>query len=136
VLEPSIRCQYYCRESIPKLSKQYFDYGFWRFNTLLKHPSSFTYRQAVPVLLCVSLAASFLLIIFGAVIGWLIPLIYMVACLFSAIKLRLDHKQPFLLATLLIIFPALHISWGVGFLKNTVTTAANNCFRKKETSRQ
>ncbi|MFT6045961.1 MAG: succinoglycan biosynthesis protein ExoA, partial [Arenicella sp.] len=30
VLEPGIRCQYYCRESIAQLSKQYFAYGFWR----------------------------------------------------------------------------------------------------------
>ncbi len=131
VLEPSIRCQYFCRESISKLSKQYFNYGFWRFNTLLKHPSSISYRQVAPVLLCLSLAASITLITLGHVIGWLIPLIYSSACLAISIKLALDSKQAHLLIYLPIIFAALHISWGTGFIKNAIQTTMSNVFKSK-----
>jgi succinoglycan biosynthesis protein ExoA len=131
VLEPSIRCQYFCRESISRLSKQYFNYGFWRFNTLLKHPSSFTSRQVAPVLLCVSLVASITLITLGHVIGWFIPLIYSSACLAVSIRLALDKKQAHLLIYLPIIFAALHISWGTGFIKNAIQTTISNVFKSK-----
>jgi len=131
ILEPSIRCQYFCRESISKLGKQYFDYGFWRFNTLLKHPASLSYRQIAPVLLCISLAASIALIALGYILGWLIPLIYLSVCLATSMKLAFDNKQAHLLAYLPIIFAVLHISWGVGFIKNSIQTTIRKLFKSK-----
>jgi len=126
ILDPSIRCQYYCRESISKLYMQYFNYGFWRFNTLLKHPDSFTYRQAAPVLLCVGMLISLALTLSGHSIGWLIPSVYIILSLLTSLMLASIKAQPFLLVSLPIIFPVLHISWGAGFIKNASITTIEN----------
>ena len=130
ILEPSIRCKYYCRESISKLSKQYFEYGFWRFNTLVEHPASFTYRQAAPVLLCLGLALSMVLIGFGVAAGWLLPLIYASASVLSATTLAIQNKKIQLVGYLTIIFPVLHLSWGAGFIKKATLELINYTLSK------
>ena len=125
ILEPSIRCEYYCRESISQLSKQYFGYGFWRFNTLLAHPSSFTYRQAAPVSLCLSLLGSMIFLALGSPLGLVVPVIYSFLSLVISAYVAVIKKTFILLLYLPIIFATLHCSWGLGFitsaLKNTYT---------------
>jgi len=132
ILDPKIRCQYFCRESISKLSVQYFNYGFWRFNTLLKHPNSFTYRQAAPVLLCIGMLLSFALALAGNSLGWLIPFTYLASCLLTSTILATANTQPSLLIYLPIIFPVLHISWGTGFIKSASLTAIRHWFGKQK----
>ena len=125
VLDPSIKCQYYCRETIPMLAKQYFSYGFWRCKTVLKYPSSFTFRQAIPVILVLGLALSLILTIYNPIIGWLSPTIYLATTLIMSMILAIKYKQLNLLAYLPIIFPTLHISWGVGFIKGCFNHNSN-----------
>lgn len=122
VLDPNIRCQYFCRESISALWKQYYHYGFWRLNTLIKHPSSFRLRQAAPVLLCFGLGLSLILIVKGSIIGLIIPIAYTGIGILISCHMSLKKKQASLLIYLPIIFATLHLSWGLGFIKNSFNT--------------
>jgi GT2 family glycosyltransferase len=135
ILNPTIRCQYYCRESILQLFKQYFSYGFWRLNTLKTHPNSFTYRQAAPVILCLGLIVSMICIVLGFATAWLIPLLYFTACIAVSVNLALQKRDPKLLPRLPLIFATLHISWGLGFIKNCLETVWRKLLRLEKIKR-
>ena len=129
ILNPNIRCQYYCRESIPKLVKQYYSYGYWRFRTLLEHPKSLTLRQTAPILLVTGLILSTIAILSGFLVGLLIPLIYVTATIIISLMVSFTHKNSRLMATLPIIFASIHLSWGCGFMINAIKTSYTRLFR-------
>ena len=54
-MSKSIQSTYFSRGSLRKLSKQYFQYGFWRIRTLQKHKRPASFRQLVPLLFVLSL---------------------------------------------------------------------------------
>ena len=124
VLDPSIRCQYYCRESIKKLAQQYYSYGFWRFRTLQKHPQSLTPRQTAPVLLVVGLTLSLILGLSGYIIGLLLPMIYITTNIVVSTFVAIKQKKWRLLTKLPIIFTTIHLSWGSGFICNAFQTVS------------
>ncbi|NNC99273.1 MAG: glycosyltransferase [Gammaproteobacteria bacterium] len=118
ILDPGIRCQYYCRESIPALARQYYDYGYWRFRTFLKHPESFTTRQAAPLLLFAGILISPALSYFNPVLASLVPLTYGLALISVGAMLSVKHRQPLYAFLLPVIFATLHLCWAVGFIKS------------------
>lgn len=122
ILEPSIRCIYYCRESIKKLAKQYYQYGFWRFNTIKKHPKSFTIRQAAPVMLFAGIVISIALALYNSNLALIIPTIYLSLAIVFAINIGIKNKWPNLLLLLPIIFSTLHLSWALGFFMSALSS--------------
>jgi len=54
-MSKSIRSTYYPRQTLRKLWKQYFQYGFWRIRTLQKHKRPASFRQLAPLLFVSSL---------------------------------------------------------------------------------
>lgn len=57
-ISPRIRYNYFVRERIGQLYRQYFQYGFWRIPVMKKHQRPTTMRQIVPSLFylaCISL---------------------------------------------------------------------------------
>lgn len=54
-MSKSIRSTYYPRQTLSKLWKQYFQYGFWRIRTLQKHKRPASLRQLAPLLFVSSL---------------------------------------------------------------------------------
>jgi len=120
ILNPDIKCKYYCRERISLLAVQYFNYGFWRFQTFKQHPSTFTLRQAAPILLLFGLLISLIFLINGLCIGLLIPFIYITANLLSSTYLSIKKNHPLLIILLPIIFATLHLTWASGFTKGAI----------------
>ncbi len=116
ILEPTIQCQYYCRETIPSLAKQYFQYGFWRFNTLLKHPKSFTLRQGAPLFLLVGLLLSLVMCLTSLKYALVIPVLYLLSTIIFSAKIAYEKKRPTYLLLLPFIFPSIHLSWAFGFV--------------------
>lgn len=47
-LDPAIHAAYTPRDTPRKLWKQYFEYGWWRVETVRRHPDSLRWRQALP----------------------------------------------------------------------------------------
>lgn len=113
-----IHSKYYPRSSVVKLWRQYFQYGFWRIPTVLKHGQPATLRQVVPL----SFVFCWIIFLIGSVL-WS-PIIYGLACyaaMYLAVLLAgavLAIKKDGLVVGILtpVIFPILHFSYGLGSL--------------------
>lgn len=109
---PDMQSIYYVRENILSLWKQYFQYGLYKPMVFHKVKSSMHLRHIIPsffvvylLLLPVLVKVSFL---------FFFPfLLYLVADLIVSIKISKNIKG---VLYSIIIFPVLHISYGIGFL--------------------
>ncbi len=117
-LTPAIKSWYITRESLPRLGKQYFQYGFWKVAVLRKHPRSLRFRQAVPPAFVFTLIVSRLLGFFSRSSAYLflgvLATYFVSALLFSLWSARKQGWK--YLPMLPCIFASLHFSWGLGFL--------------------
>ena len=110
-LNPAIKLWYYPRSTIKGLFKQYYQYGLFKPLVLKKVGSEAKLRHFIPAfftLYMISLPLAFISLF------WLIPLAlyFMMELLFAmrcpeSIKVKLDC---------LIIYPAVHLAYGSGFL--------------------
>ena len=125
LLAPDIRSKYYSRTSMRKLWSQYFQYGFWKVRVLQKHPRQMRLRQFVPPSFVASLITTFILAFFT---GWgkdLFVVIaggYILANILASI-ITASKKGWRNLPLLPIVFVALHLSYGSGFLVGLVRFA-------------
>ena len=105
-----IKTYYFVREKIIDLIKQMFYYGFYKPTVLVKNISRIKVRHIIP-----SIFSAYLLsIFFNTNPLWLIPLYFylMLNILFSIM-----NKENMLIKIIcLIIFPIMHISYGIGFI--------------------
>jgi glycosyltransferase involved in cell wall biosynthesis len=110
--DPELAASYRPRGSFRALARQYFEYGRGKRSVVRRHPRSLRWRQAVPPIVTVAVAA-------GAVGGlawrkaWSLPGGYLLAVAMAAARCG---TTPGRRARLLAIFPAMHLSWGAGFL--------------------
>lgn len=124
-LDPRVRSVYTPRGSLRGLWRQYFQYGWWRVETIRRHPESVRWRQLVPpafvlALVLLVLAAPFLAPARLLLIAVLAP--YVAAIVTAAIMQR--RKLPWRALPLLpAAFATLHISWGLGFLLNVLSSS-------------
>ncbi len=117
LLVPDVRSKYYSRSTFRSLWRQYFQYGYWKVRVFQLHPRQMSYRQFVP--------AAFVLVLIGTlgldvIVRSLWPtaalvLIYSLAAFTAAFRAasRLSVTE---VPLLLISFPILHLSYGLGFL--------------------
>lgn len=111
LLLPELEIEYYVRGSFARLFSQYYQYGYYKPLVLRKVSSGLQARHVVPslfVIYLVSLPLSFLTPL------WLLPLgLYFLLCVMQSLRARTS------LATILrimLVFPILHIAYGLGFL--------------------
>jgi succinoglycan biosynthesis protein ExoA len=110
--DPELSATYRPRGSLRALAKQYFDYGRWKRSVVRRHPSSLRWRQAVPPVVTVAVAA-------GTIAGlawrkaWLVPGAYGLAVAIAAAVSGTSNTSR---RRLLAIFPTMHLAWGAGFL--------------------
>lgn len=119
MLIPDIYSSYYARDTLAKLARMMFQYGYFKPLTIRKIGRAVSLRAFAPSLLLLSLAVTALAspwsVTARAVFGF-IALVYMAAVsLFAARALR-QHRLP-VAAALLVTFPAMHFSYGYGFLR-------------------
>ena len=120
-LDPAIRSVYTPRSDIASLWKQYLQYGWWRVETLRRHPGSLRWRQAVPPVFVAALVA---LALAGlawplAAVGWLVMVgTYGVLVAAVALRRRSDRATP---ARIALAFATVHIAWGAGFVLNVLS---------------
>lgn len=115
VWDPRIRAHYLVRNSLGRLTRQYFRYGFWKVRTLLHHPDSVRARQLVaPAFVVALLLTPFLIHWFGP-IGAVHLAAYAGASLAASVitAARSDWRQCLILP---LIFLLIHLAWGTGFL--------------------
>jgi len=125
-LDSSIQVQYFPRETLKKLAKQYFNYGQGRCYTTLKHKKFTSLRQVAPL----AVVAGLLVSIMGAVFErWLLifPLIYAVGLTGIAFlsRERGNIKSEGRCSSISFLvklgmaaaWAIIHVSWGLGFWK-------------------
>jgi glycosyltransferase involved in cell wall biosynthesis len=119
----SVRVQYFCRGSIWKLARQYYQYGFWRLRTIQKRKRPAHLRQILPILFVAAWFPLALLAVAGAIWWW--PLVLPLAACAAGYVLGLIGNILWVakrdgLKVALLTPPAcatIHFSYGVGALK-------------------
>ena len=117
-IDPAIRAVYYSRPDLRSLSKQYFNYGFWKFRMLKRFPSTLRWRQAMPPLFVIGLLMLLLLAIFQFFFFWIflgIPVCYFIALVAGTIKIGLQKRETGLILGVPVAIAVMHFSWGSGF---------------------
>lgn len=115
-LDPSIRSVYYSRASLPKLWRQYYQYGLYKVRVMQKRGGVAAWRQLVPGLFVLSILGSFLLSLITRQKRWVTAVAtpYLIANL-SATTYTVRgrwHIAP----VMPLAFAVLHIAYGLGFL--------------------
>jgi succinoglycan biosynthesis protein ExoA len=111
--DPRLHVTYRPRPNLPRLAKQYFEYGRWRRVIARKYPETINYRYLAPPL---ALLGTILSLFAGALIH---PALYLPAATyitFIAITPLFISKNLAHYPALLFILPTMHFSWGFGFL--------------------
>ena len=133
--DPELAVAYRTRPDLPALARQYFASGRWKRAVVRRHPRSLRWRQALPPLLVLALAASALLAAAAAPlaagccagaglqreglamlgVASVVPILYALALAGGSAALGLARRAPE--AVLLpAILATMHLAWGAGFL--------------------
>jgi succinoglycan biosynthesis protein ExoA len=124
-LDPSIRSVYFARATLLELIRQYWRYGFWKWRMLRRYPDTLRWRQALPPLFVFSLIVLVVLAFFIPVAKVLLVaelLLYVSIMILTGLYAALRGQKPYLAAGLPLAIPAMHLSWGSGFLWSMLTT--------------
>jgi glycosyltransferase involved in cell wall biosynthesis len=117
-LDVGICAGYEPRASIKQQGRLYFRYGVARSGNLRKHRSFTSWRQlAAPALVAILLGLPVLAVFLPA--AWLvwagIAAAYLCADAAFAIHVSARHRCLRAFPALLLVFPAMHFGWGLGF---------------------
>lgn len=122
LLVPEIISHYYARDSLIKLWRMYWQYGYFKPLVVKKIKGILTVRQTIPTLFILSLLIT-------VITGWFFPLAtnafvgisasYLAANLFFSIRAarRFDLKTKLWLC---MTFPVIHFSYGFGYLRGII----------------
>ncbi len=114
LVDPRIHCEYYARDSLRKLTIQYFRYGMWTIKLMIKHPEIARFRHLVPSAFILSLVISLLLVEYHWALSMIVPGLYLIANIIASVKASLKRGMQYL-PLLPVVFAIIHLSWGVGF---------------------
>ena len=124
VIAKALAVNYFVRNTLSGLAKQFFRYGLWKVKTILTHPSSLKARQLPPVFFVLLLA--FLAIGYAhwsfAHHTWINISCALIAGLWGLMAGSVWLKQPTWgnLALIPIAIFIMHAAWGCGFLAGLI----------------
>jgi len=118
VLEPKIVTSYHPRATLGRLARQFWDYGRWKAQIVRRDPSNLRWRHMVPPAFVLGLLAVPLgvrsrtgrSIVAAMSVGY-------VGVLFAAVRSSRPDAHDASVATFVLAFPAMHLTWGAGFLR-------------------
>lgn len=128
-LDPSIRSVYYARSTLWELIRQYWRYGFWKWRMLRRYPDTLRWRQALPPLFMLSVISLVILSIFLPMARLLLAVelfIYLFTMTLTGLYAAFRQQKFYLAPGLSLAIPAMHLSWGSGFLWSMLTTGFQN----------
>lgn len=119
LLVPEIIIDYYARENLPKIWRMYYYYGYFKPLVAKKLGLVLSLRHVIPSLFIITLCVCFL----G---GWWFPILEVLGTLVLLTYVLTDVFFSFMAgwrqglrvtACLALVFPTLHFSYGLGFLR-------------------
>jgi len=119
LLVPDIVSYYYARDSLLRLWKMYFQYGYFKPLVVHKIGGVFTWRQLIPAIFVSSLILTSVLSFFSKFFLWLFLLIvgsYLFAKFGFSFAIAIKKGLKFF-PVLPAVFFTLHFSYGLGYLK-------------------
>ena len=120
VLDPSIRTYYVPRGSLPKVFRQYFEYGLWKVPVMLRHRRVLSARSLAPLAFVLSLLVLAPAAVFLPAARWLLLLevvAYLAGALvFAAQSVKRRGESWRLLPRVVGTFGAFHVGYGLGML--------------------
>ena len=116
LISPKIKCDYFVRDSLGKLAKQYFRYGYARVNTILQYPQQLRLRQIIPPVFLILFIITLILCLWTCWPFTLLNGIYLLVSITFSVSLSITHHGLKLLPILPIIFAIIHFCWSSGFL--------------------
>ncbi len=132
-LDPSIRSVYIARSTLGGLAKQYWRYGFWKWQMLRRYPSTLRWRQGLPPLFVASLIGGAVLSTFASLFRVLFAaevVVYALALTAAGFRSAMQKKDLSLFLGLPLAISTMHIAWGAGFLwsmiKGNITKPASS----------
>ena len=120
LLCPDIVSHYYARDSLKKLWKMYFQYGYFKPLVAIKVGAVLTWRQLIPPLFVGFLVTTGLLSFLNKSFLWFFLFVislYTVTNFFFSLSISTNKKEFRLLPFLIVSFATLHFSYGLGYLK-------------------
>jgi len=124
LLASDVRSRYYSRGTVRSLFSQYCQYGFWKVRVLQKHPRQMSLRQFGPPAFVMASLGSAGIAVFSPVGWWsLITILgsYGLANVAASVFIAVRKDRPGLHLWLLpVVFLALHIGYGLGFVAGLV----------------
>ena len=122
LLAPQVHGYYVVRSSIPKLFKQYFDYGFWKTKVISKEVGAFRLRYQIPPIFIMALAVTGLLGLFMPMLWSLfqgIVILYAGLVFFTSLRISLNSGIKYLFV-LPFAFITLHFGFGLGLITSWI----------------
>lgn len=118
MISPELTVEYAARKNLSGLFRQLFRYGKGRWKLFLRHPSTLGIGTLLPPVFVLGLL--FLLPLWlvswkSAVAPTLVYVIYAITVLFTSLTIARPHRRS-LIFVLPLIFAAIHIGFGFGFL--------------------
>jgi glycosyltransferase involved in cell wall biosynthesis len=110
LMVPEMECSYFVRDSLSKLFKQYYQYGYYKPLVFAKVKSGIRIRHLVPSLFVCYLLLLPIFLQFSTIF-WAPLSLYLILAIAFGIKANASNKLIVILA-----FITLHISYGLGFL--------------------
>ena len=118
LLVPDVQSTYYPRDSLGKLWRMYYQYGYFKPLVVKKVGGVKTFRQLVPSLFLVALTLSLALALAVPTAWWLPASVlggYLSALLAGAVSV--GRREGLACgAAMLLVFPTLHFAYGCGYL--------------------
>jgi glycosyltransferase involved in cell wall biosynthesis len=122
LLVPEIISYYYARDTLSKLSRMLFQYGYFKPLVVKKVGSVLTWRQLIPSLFITSLIISGILSLMAKyflVVFLLILLSYLFTNILFSLLITLNKGVKYLFF-LPVVFTTMHCSYGIGYLKGVI----------------
>jgi len=123
--DPALRVTYRPRSTLRGLGRQYLEYGRWKRVVMRRHPDSTRWRQLVAPTFVIGLGLSAVAGLTGhRKVAALVPGSYLIALAGATAREVVGRKDSTMLL-LPLVFPTMHVSWGVGFLTSRQTPASD-----------
>lgn len=124
-LDPRIRSIYFARSTLSKLARQYWRYGYWKWQMLRRYPTTIRWRQALPPIFIVALLILFLSGFWlpasvGVFLFLLIVYIFVLAI--SSIRIAIQQKDISLIISVPFAISVMHFCWGTAFLWSLISS--------------
>lgn len=121
--DPDIRCVYFARKNLRDLAKQYWRYGYWKFQMLKRYPRTLRWRQALPPLFVLCNVLGIILSVFSsrAMYFYLsVMVVYLLLLLGAGIKEAFKQKNLAQIFYVPVAIMCMHFAWGAGFLFSAI----------------